>query len=48
MRRAHRRWHRRLWLGVVSLIIMVMVVAIQQRKPEPVNVDLPASLIEAH
>lgn len=45
MKRAHRRWHRLIWLIAAPAIIAVLGVAVGERSAQPVGSALPAALL---
>jgi hypothetical protein len=45
MKRSHRRWHRRVWLLLAPLLLLVIGLAVLLRNAEPRNAALPATLL---
>jgi hypothetical protein len=45
MKRAHRRWHRLIWLIAAPAIVAVLGVAVGERSAQPVGSALPAALL---
>ena len=41
MKRAHRKTHIWLWLGLTPLIAGILYLALELRPPEPQNAELP-------
>jgi hypothetical protein len=44
MKRTHRRWHRRAWVLLAPVLLLVIGLAMALRPAEPHRADLPASL----
>jgi hypothetical protein len=45
MKRAHRRWHSRLWASIAPLLAVLLALAWWSRVPTPVEAALPAALV---
>ena len=46
MKRAHRRMHFAMWALIGPLMLWVLLLALLERPPAPVNEALPDALIE--
>lgn len=44
MKRPHQRWHLALWLVLAPLVVVVVIVALVQRPPQP-TADSPRTVI---
>ena len=44
MKRSHRQWHRRVWMLLLPLLVVVLGLATWWRSAEPVNSALPLAV----
>jgi hypothetical protein len=45
VKRAHRRWHRRVWVVLAPALAAVLLLSLWLRSDWPTNADVPAPVV---